>query len=77
VHILPTMVILNRLAHPIHSRIAIFDSLILLFLAAFLLAVPVIYDRYDKLKHLARALRVIRVACVCNGIGVFFSLLTA
>jgi hypothetical protein len=59
------------------SVIALFDSLVLIFLAAFLLAVPVIYDRYDRLKHLARALRIIRVAAICNGIGIFFSLITA
>jgi len=59
------------------SGIAIFDSLVLLFLAIFLLVVPVVYDRYDKLKSLAQALRVIRVALICNGIGIFFSLITA
>jgi hypothetical protein len=59
------------------SVLAIFDSLILLFLASFLLAVPVVYDKYDKLRGLARALRVIRVAAICNGIGIFFSFITA
>ncbi|CAG7849650.1 SubName: Full=Uncharacterized protein {ECO:0000313/EMBL:CCA71321.1} [Serendipita indica DSM 11827] len=59
------------------SILAIFDSLVLFFLAAFLLAVPVIYDRYDRLAGLFRALRVTRVALICNGIGIFFSLITA
>lgn len=56
---------------------AIFSSLVLLFLSSFLLAVPVIYDKYDKLRGLARALRVQRVAFICNGIGIFLSLLSA
>ncbi|KIM33593.1 hypothetical protein M408DRAFT_14272 [Serendipita vermifera MAFF 305830] len=57
--------------------LALFASLLLFFLASFVLAVPVIYDRYDKLKSLAQALQVTRVSLILNGIGIFFSLITA
>ncbi|PVG00986.1 hypothetical protein CPB86DRAFT_805457 [Serendipita vermifera] len=59
------------------SVLSIFISLFLLFFSSFLLAVPVVYDRYDKLRGLARSLRITRVSLICNGIGIFFSFLAA
>jgi hypothetical protein len=59
------------------SVLSIFVSLFLMFFSAFLLAVPVVYDRYDKLRGLARSLRITRVSLICNGIGIFFSLIAA
>ncbi|KAG8821319.1 hypothetical protein FRC19_007982 [Serendipita sp. 401] len=59
------------------SVLALFTSLFLFLFSSFLLAVPVVYDRYNKLHGVFRALRVIRVALICNGIGIFLSLISA
>lgn len=42
-----------------------------------MLLVPVIYEKYDKLTRLARALREVRVGFILNGIGTVLNLLIA
>jgi len=48
-----------------------------LLLSSFLLAVPVIYDKYDKFHKVARALRELRVGFIVNGAGAILNLLIA
>lgn len=42
-----------------------------------MLTVPVIYEKYDKLARLARALKELRIGFILTGIGTAFSLLIA
>ncbi|PFH53201.1 hypothetical protein AMATHDRAFT_138507 [Amanita thiersii Skay4041] len=56
---------------------AIFVSVSGMFLSAFMLLVPVIYEKYDKMVRVARALKEVRVAFILTGTGVTFSLLIA
>jgi len=48
-----------------------------MFLSAFMLFVPVAYERYDKFVRLARALKEVRVGFILTGVGLTFSLLIA
>lgn len=59
------------------SGLSIFIALSTLFLSAFLLAVPVIYDKYDKFHGVARALRELRVGFICNGAGAILNFIAA
>jgi len=42
-----------------------------------MLLVPVVYEKYDKLARLARALKEVRVGFILNGSGTVLSLLIA
>ncbi|KAF8733994.1 Membrane-associating domain, partial [Rhizoctonia solani] len=57
------------------SGFAIFVSVTLLVLSIFCLMVPVIYDKYDRLIRLARALQEVRVAFILATAGLIWSLL--
>jgi hypothetical protein len=59
------------------SGFAIFVSVSGIFLALFLLCVPVVYEKYDKLIRLARGLKEVRVGFILVGSGSIFSLLIA
>ncbi|KAF8882542.1 hypothetical protein BD779DRAFT_1496283 [Infundibulicybe gibba] len=59
------------------SGFAIFIAVASVFLAAFLLLVPVLYEKYDKFVRLARALKEVRVGFILTGTGVTFNLLIA
>ncbi|KAG6861238.1 hypothetical protein C0995_002360 [Termitomyces sp. Mi166 len=54
---------------------ALFISIMGMFLSAFMLAVPVVNEKHDKLTRLARALKEVRVGFILTGIGVAASLL--
>ncbi|KAF9470898.1 hypothetical protein BDN70DRAFT_888639 [Pholiota conissans] len=56
---------------------AIFISIAGMFLSAFMLFVPVAYEKYDKFIRLARALKEVRVGFILTGTGVTISLLIA
>lgn len=59
------------------SGFALFVAISGMFLSAFMLLVPVFYEKYDKFIRLARALKEIRVGFILTGTGVTFSLLIA
>ncbi|KAF9565418.1 hypothetical protein CPC08DRAFT_189701 [Agrocybe pediades] len=59
------------------SGFALFTSVAGMFLSAFMLFIPVAYERYDKFVRLARALKEVRVGFILTGTGVTFSLLIA
>lgn len=59
------------------SGFALFVSVAGIFLSAFMLTVPVLYEKYDKLARTARALKEERIAFIFTGVGVTFSLLIA
>lgn len=59
------------------SGFAIFVSVAGMFLSAFMLAVPVIYEKHDKFVRLARALKEVRVGFILTGAGNVVSLLIA
>jgi len=59
------------------SGLAIFVAVSTFLLSSFLLAVPVIYDKYDKFHGVARALRELRVAFIVNGAGAILGFLAA
>ncbi|KAJ8509563.1 hypothetical protein ONZ45_g8290 [Pleurotus djamor] len=59
------------------SGFAIFVSVTGMFLSAFMVLVPVIYEKYDKFVRLARALKEVRVGFILTGTGNIFSLLIA
>jgi len=59
------------------SGLSIFIAVTTLLLSSFLLAVPVIYDKYDKLHGIARALRELRVGFIVNGAGAILTFLAA
>lgn len=46
-------------------------------LSAFMLLIPVVYEKYDKFVRLARALKEVRVGFILTGTGTTFSLLIA
>ncbi|KXN81345.1 hypothetical protein AN958_05200 [Leucoagaricus sp. SymC.cos] len=48
-----------------------------MFLSAFMLFIPVAYEKYDKFVRLARALKEVRVGFILTGTGTTFSLLIA
>jgi hypothetical protein len=48
-----------------------------MFLSAFMLFIPVVYEKYDKFVRLARALKEVRVGFILTGTGTVFSLLIA
>lgn len=56
---------------------ALFVSIAGMFLSLFMLLVPVVYERYDRLTRLARALKELRVSFILVGTGTTFSLLIA
>jgi len=57
------------------SGFAIFTAIFSILLSLFMLLVPVIYEKYDKLVRLARALNEVRVGFILSGTGLFFSFL--
>lgn len=59
------------------SGFAIFVSVAGIFLSAFMLFVPVVYEKYDRLVKLATALKELRVGVILTGVGCTFSLLIA
>ncbi|KAJ7183112.1 hypothetical protein C8R46DRAFT_1065958 [Mycena filopes] len=59
------------------SGLAIFLSIMGMFLPLFMLLVPVAYEKYDKVIRLARALKEVRVGFILTGTGSAFSLLIA
>lgn len=59
------------------SGFAIFVSVSGIFLSLFMLFVPVVYEKYDKLVKLATALKEVRVGFILTGVGCTFSLLIA
>ncbi|KAH8826420.1 hypothetical protein DL96DRAFT_1499391 [Flagelloscypha sp. PMI_526] len=56
---------------------SLFITIIGIFLSAFMLLIPVLYDKYDKFVNLAQALKEVRVSFILTGIGTTFSLLIA
>ena len=57
------------------SGFAIFISLLGLFISLFMLLVPVIYEKYDKLIRLARAMKEVRVGFILGGAGLTLTFL--
>ncbi|GJJ08546.1 hypothetical protein Clacol_002764 [Clathrus columnatus] len=57
------------------SGFAIFVAVASLLLAAFMLSIPVIYDKYDRFIRLARALQEPRVDFILTVTGLFFTFL--
>lgn len=55
----------------------LFITIIGMFLSAFMLAIPVLYEKYDKFIRLARALKEVRVGFILTGLGAGASLLIA
>ncbi|KAI0315556.1 hypothetical protein OF83DRAFT_1131558 [Amylostereum chailletii] len=56
---------------------ALFVSISGIFLALFLVLIPVLYEKYDRFTRLARALKEVRVSFILVGAGTAFSLLIA
>lgn len=54
---------------------ALFVGVTSFFLSLFMLLVPVIYDKYDRLIRLARALQEVRVSFILATSGLVWSLL--
>ena len=54
-----------------------FISVAGLVMSSFMLAVPVMYEKYDKLTRLARAMKELRVAFVLTGASTGIALLIA
>lgn len=59
------------------SGFSIFVSVSSIVLSSFMLVVPVVYEKYDKLARLARALKEVRVGFISNGSGTVLTLLIA
>ncbi|KAI0261546.1 hypothetical protein BC834DRAFT_468820 [Gloeopeniophorella convolvens] len=59
------------------SGFALFVSITGIFLSLFLLLVPLVNEKYDKLTRVARAIKEIRASFVLVGTGTAFSLLIA
>lgn len=59
------------------SGFAVFASVTGLVLAAVMLLVPVISEKYDKLNRLARGMQEVRVGFILTGTGTTLSLLLA
>lgn len=51
------------------SGFAVFCAVTNMFLALFLVLVPVLYDKHNKFTRVARALRELRVAFILTGAG--------
>lgn len=56
---------------------AIFTAVVGMFLSAFMLMIPVVYEKYDKFVRLARALKEVRIGFILTGMGATLSLLIA
>lgn len=56
---------------------ALFVTIAGMFLSAFMVLTPVLYEKYDKFVRLARALKEVRVAFILTGTGTTFSILIA
>jgi len=65
----------NHIGVSFLSGLAIFISLTGLLLSAMMLLVPVIYDKYDKLAYLSRAIREDRVHFILSTFGILWLLL--
>lgn len=59
------------------SGFAVFVAVFSMALSSFMLVVPVVYEKYDKLARLARALKEVRVGFILNGTGTVLNLLLA
>ncbi|KIY64050.1 hypothetical protein CYLTODRAFT_469764 [Cylindrobasidium torrendii FP15055 ss-10] len=59
------------------SAFTLFMTILGIFIASFMLAVPVVYERYDKLARLARIMKELRVGFILTGTGSTLSLLIA
>ncbi|EIN04994.1 hypothetical protein PUNSTDRAFT_75478 [Punctularia strigosozonata HHB-11173 SS5] len=59
------------------SGFTLFVTISGMFLALFMLLVPVMYEKYDKGARLARAMKEIRVQFILTGTGITFALLIA
>jgi len=59
------------------SVFALFVAILGIVLPAFMLLVPVAYERYDKFVRLSRTLKEARVRSILTGTGFTFSLLIA
>lgn len=57
------------------SGFAIFVALATFFLAAFMVSIPVIYEKYDRFLRLARALQEPRMDFILTGTGLFLTFL--
>jgi len=56
---------------------ALFVTIATMLLSAFMLSIPVVYEKHDKFVRLARALKEVRVSFILTGVGLTFSLLIA
>lgn len=59
------------------SSFTLFVTILGMLIASFMLAVPVIYEKYDKLARLARMMKELRVGFILTGAGTTLSLLIA
>ncbi|KIK63222.1 hypothetical protein GYMLUDRAFT_41546 [Collybiopsis luxurians FD-317 M1] len=59
------------------SGFTLFITILGMFLSAFMLVIPVLYEKYDKFVRLARALKEVRVGFILTGTGSIASLLIA
>lgn len=59
------------------SGFAVFISVFSIVLSLFMLLVPVVYEKYDKLARVARTLKEVRVGFILNGSGTVLNLLIA
>ncbi|KAF5375606.1 hypothetical protein D9757_008548 [Collybiopsis confluens] len=59
------------------SGFTLFITIFGMLLSAFMLVVPVVYEKYDKVVRLARALKEVRVGFILTGTGSVASLLIA
>lgn len=59
------------------SGFTLFITIAGILLSAFMLAIPVLYEKYDKFVRLARALKEVRVGFILVGAGSVASLLIA
>ena len=57
------------------SVFALFIALLGLFISTFMLLVPVVYEKYDKLIRLARAMKEVRVGFILAGTGLSLTFL--
>ncbi|KAK7454489.1 hypothetical protein VKT23_011243 [Stygiomarasmius scandens] len=59
------------------SGFTLFITIVGMLLSAFMLTIPVLYEKYDKFIRLARALKEVRVGFILTGLGSAASLLIA
>ncbi|KAL0571387.1 hypothetical protein V5O48_010575 [Marasmius crinis-equi] len=59
------------------SGFALFITIMGILLSSFMMAIPVVYEKYDKFVRLARALKEVRVGFILTGTGTTASLLIA